>query len=178
MTSFGRAPGLALPGRQLYGCTGGNCAFRRPSPALSSQHPANASRAETKGCRQACGIPASATHVRHHRAARSHSRRPISPPHARRSRPYPAAAAAGIVFANKAVFQTYGFHFTYALTWIHTVFTLVGMRVFAAGGMFQVRPRQHPRLPSGLASIRPYDAYGSAAELLRGLPFEGGRAAR
>ncbi|KAG2450668.1 hypothetical protein HYH02_004508 [Chlamydomonas schloesseri] len=55
-------------------------------------------------------------------------------------------SASGIVFANKAVFQTYGFHFTYALTWIHTVFTLVGMRVFAAGGMFQVKSIPQPRL--------------------------------
>eukprot|EP00198_Chlamydomonas_reinhardtii_P002336 XP_001691672.1 predicted protein [Chlamydomonas reinhardtii] len=55
-------------------------------------------------------------------------------------------SASGIVFANKAVFQTYGFHFTYALTWIHTVFTLVGMRVFAAGGMFQVKSIPQARL--------------------------------
>ncbi|GLI68535.1 hypothetical protein VaNZ11_012975 [Volvox africanus] len=55
-------------------------------------------------------------------------------------------SASGIVFANKAVFQTYGFHFTYALTWMHTVFTLVGMRVFAAGGMFPVKPIAQSRL--------------------------------
>ncbi|EFJ43115.1 hypothetical protein VOLCADRAFT_106985 [Volvox carteri f. nagariensis] len=55
-------------------------------------------------------------------------------------------SASGIVFANKAVFQTYGFHFTYALTWIHTVFTLVGMRVFAAAGMFPVKPISQRRL--------------------------------
>ncbi len=52
----------------------------------------------------------------------------------------------GIVFANKAVFQTYGFHFTYALTWIHTVFTLVGMRIFAAAGMFPVKAISQRRL--------------------------------
>ncbi|KAG2438048.1 hypothetical protein HXX76_005660 [Chlamydomonas incerta] len=55
-------------------------------------------------------------------------------------------SASGIVFANKAVFQTYGFHFTYALTWIHTVFTLVGMRLFAVGGMFQVKSIPQARL--------------------------------
>ncbi|GLC35896.1 hypothetical protein PLESTF_001237400 [Pleodorina starrii] len=55
-------------------------------------------------------------------------------------------SASGIVFANKAVFQTYGFHFTYALTWIHTVFTLVGMRVFATGGMFSVKAISQRRL--------------------------------
>lgn len=55
-------------------------------------------------------------------------------------------SASGIVFANKAVFQHYDFHFTYALTWIHTVFTLVGMRVFASAGMFQVKPIQQALL--------------------------------
>lgn len=55
-------------------------------------------------------------------------------------------SASGIVFANKAVFQTYGFHFTYALTWVHTVFTLVGMRVFASCGMFGVKAIPQRRL--------------------------------
>ncbi|KXZ48916.1 hypothetical protein GPECTOR_24g205 [Gonium pectorale] len=55
-------------------------------------------------------------------------------------------SASGIVFANKAVFQTYGFHFTYALTWIHTLFTLVGMRAFAAAGMFAAKPIPQRRL--------------------------------
>lgn len=45
--------------------------------------------------------------------------------------------ASGIVFANKAVFQVFGFKFTSALTWIHTVFTLVGMRLFCKLGMFE-----------------------------------------
>lgn len=48
-------------------------------------------------------------------------------------------AASGIVFANKLVFQHYDFHFTYALTWVHTCFTLLGMRLFARMGMFQVK---------------------------------------
>lgn len=48
-------------------------------------------------------------------------------------------SASGIVFANKAVFSTYGFKFTCALTWIHTMFTLVGMRLFLMGGMFQLK---------------------------------------
>ncbi|KAG2489067.1 hypothetical protein HYH03_012503 [Edaphochlamys debaryana] len=55
-------------------------------------------------------------------------------------------SASGIVFANKAVFQTYDFHFTYALTWVHTVFTLLGMRLFAAGGMFPVKSIPQRRL--------------------------------
>ena len=52
------------------------------------------------------------------------------------------ASASGIVFANKAVFSTYGFKFTCALTWIHTIFTLVGMRLFLLAGLFQ-----HKKLP-------------------------------
>ncbi|GFR52735.1 hypothetical protein Agub_g15287, partial [Astrephomene gubernaculifera] len=55
-------------------------------------------------------------------------------------------SASGIVFANKAVFKTYDFHFTYALTWIHTLFTLLGMRLFAAGGMFAVKSIPQRRL--------------------------------
>ncbi|GMH42075.1 hypothetical protein BSKO_09994 [Bryopsis sp. KO-2023] len=47
------------------------------------------------------------------------------------------ATASGIVFANKAVFQVFGFRFTSALTWIHTIFTLVGMRLFCKMGMFE-----------------------------------------
>lgn len=52
------------------------------------------------------------------------------------------ASASGIVFANKAVFTTYGFKFTSALTWIHTICTLVGMRLFLMAGMFK-----HKKLP-------------------------------
>ena len=40
-------------------------------------------------------------------------------------------SASGIVFANKAVMTTFGFTFIYALTLIHTLFTLVGMQVFS-----------------------------------------------
>lgn len=54
------------------------------------------------------------------------------------------ASASGIVFANKMVFSTYGFHFTCALTFIHTLFTLVGMRIILATGMFQYK--QLPQL--------------------------------
>lgn len=49
-------------------------------------------------------------------------------------------SASGIVFANKLVFQNFGFKFTTALTWIHTLFTLVGMRVFCRMGMFERKP--------------------------------------
>lgn len=49
------------------------------------------------------------------------------------------ASASGIVFANKAVFSTYGFKFTCALTWIHTLCTLVGMRIFLRLGIFQYK---------------------------------------
>uniref|UniRef100_A0A7R9VK55 Sugar phosphate transporter domain-containing protein n=1 Tax=Chlamydomonas euryale TaxID=1486919 RepID=A0A7R9VK55_9CHLO len=47
------------------------------------------------------------------------------------------ASASGIVFANKAVFQTYGFHFTFALTEVHTIFTMVGMLAMARLGVFE-----------------------------------------
>lgn len=40
-------------------------------------------------------------------------------------------SASGIVFANKAVMTTFGFKFIYALTLIHTIFTLVGMQIFS-----------------------------------------------
>lgn len=43
------------------------------------------------------------------------------------------------MFANKAVFQTYGFHFTFALTEVHTVFTLLGMLVMARLGVFETK---------------------------------------
>ena len=49
------------------------------------------------------------------------------------------ASASGIVFANKAVLTTFGFHFIYALTLIHTLCTLVGMRVFCYGGIFEYK---------------------------------------
>lgn len=55
------------------------------------------------------------------------------------------ASASGIVFANKLVMSNYGFGFTCTLTWIHTLFTLVGMRLFLMAGMFShksLRARQ------------------------------------
>ena len=55
-------------------------------------------------------------------------------------------ACSGIVFANKAVFQTYGFHFTFALTEVHTAFTLVGMLVLARVGMFEMKRIPQARL--------------------------------
>ena len=48
-------------------------------------------------------------------------------------------SASGIVFANKSVFQHYDYKFTYALTLIHTVTTLVGMRLFAYYGAFTAK---------------------------------------
>ena len=55
-------------------------------------------------------------------------------------------AASSIVFANKIVFANFGFSFTYALTWIHTLFTLLGMHVFAAWGVFQPKPLPQSQL--------------------------------
>lgn len=46
-------------------------------------------------------------------------------------------SASSIVFANKAVMTTFGFHFIYALTLIHTLTTMVGMQAFAYFGMFE-----------------------------------------
>ena len=40
------------------------------------------------------------------------------------------------MFANKAVFTTYGFKFVVFLTFIHTVFTWIGMNLFASLGFF------------------------------------------
>lgn len=45
----------------------------------------------------------------------------------------------GIVFANKAVFSVFNFKFVYALTLVHTVVTMIGMWMFAAGGIFEVK---------------------------------------
>lgn len=39
-----------------------------------------------------------------------------------------------------AVFAVLGFHFTYALTLIHTIFTMVGMEAFLKVGVFQCKP--------------------------------------
>ena len=47
--------------------------------------------------------------------------------------------ASGIVFANKAVMTTFGFKFIYALTLIHPITTLFGMKAFAAFGMFEAK---------------------------------------
>ncbi|KAI8465511.1 MAG: triose-phosphate transporter family-domain-containing protein [Monoraphidium minutum] len=64
------------------------------------------------------------------------------------------ASASGIVFANKAVFQTYQFRFTCALTWVHTVFTLLGMRLFLALGMFERKDLPPPKvLPLAAAFV-------------------------
>ncbi len=41
--------------------------------------------------------------------------------------------------ADQAVFQTYGFRFTFALTEVHTAFTLLGMLVLARVGMFEIK---------------------------------------
>ena len=45
----------------------------------------------------------------------------------------------GIVFANKAVLSIFNFKFVYCLTLIHTVVTMVGMWMFAAGGIFEIK---------------------------------------
>lgn len=56
------------------------------------------------------------------------------------------ASATGIVFANKAVFSVFGFHFTYALTLIHTLTTWVGMQGFLRLKMFEPKQVQRRQL--------------------------------
>ena len=45
----------------------------------------------------------------------------------------------GIVFANKAVFSLYKFRFIYALTLTHAVATALGMSLFCALGLFELK---------------------------------------
>ena len=45
----------------------------------------------------------------------------------------------GIVFVNKAVLSVFNFKFVYCLTLIHTIVTMVGMWMFAAGGIFEIK---------------------------------------
>ncbi|CAL8469506.1 g9047 [Coccomyxa elongata] len=49
------------------------------------------------------------------------------------------AVGCGIVFANKAVLSVFNFKFVYALTLVHTIVTMIGMWIFAASGIFQVK---------------------------------------
>ena len=49
------------------------------------------------------------------------------------------ASATGIVFANKAVFSWHAFSFPYALTFVHTLVTYVGMQMFLRWGVFEGR---------------------------------------
>lgn len=46
-------------------------------------------------------------------------------------------ATVSIVFANKLVMSEYGFKFPVALTWLHSIFTAVGMSVMCSAGMFE-----------------------------------------
>ncbi|KAL4522613.1 hypothetical protein Ndes2526B_g01039 [Nannochloris sp. 'desiccata'] len=56
------------------------------------------------------------------------------------------ASATGIVFANKAVFSVFKFHFTYALTFVHTIFTMIGMQGFLRSGLFEPKIVQKRKL--------------------------------
>ncbi len=63
-------------------------------------------------------------------------------------------SASFIVFANKAVFTTFRFKFTTTLTLIHTLFTLLGMRVCLAFGMFEGKQLPAAKLaPLALAYV-------------------------
>lgn len=48
-------------------------------------------------------------------------------------------SATGIVFANKTTFSIYNFEFPYALTFIHTIVTYLGMQSFLRWGVFEGR---------------------------------------
>ncbi|KDD75625.1 hypothetical protein H632_c585p1 [Helicosporidium sp. ATCC 50920] len=55
-------------------------------------------------------------------------------------------SATGIVFANKSVFAVFEFNFTYALTFIHTVFTMIGMQIFLRFNVFELKQVPRRRL--------------------------------
>jgi hypothetical protein len=52
------------------------------------------------------------------------------------------ASVIAIVVANKLVLYTYNFRFAVTLTWLHTIFTALGMMVLSATGWFE--PKQTP----------------------------------
>jgi hypothetical protein len=68
------------------------------------------------------------------------------------------------VFANKAVFAIYGFPYPVLLTWIHILFTAVGMHIMAAvrrasswppcDERSQQRPTHWAHAPACIASSR------------------------
>uniref|UniRef100_A0A383VFD1 Sugar phosphate transporter domain-containing protein n=1 Tax=Tetradesmus obliquus TaxID=3088 RepID=A0A383VFD1_TETOB len=49
------------------------------------------------------------------------------------------SSVVAIVFANKLVLYTHGFHFAATLTWLHTIFTTIGMIAMAAVGFFEIK---------------------------------------
>lgn len=64
------------------------------------------------------------------------------------------ASATGIVFANKAVFSVFQFHFTYALTFVHTLVTMLGMQGFLQAGLFEEKNvPKHKLLPLAAAYV-------------------------
>jgi hypothetical protein len=79
-----------------------------------------------------------------------------------------SAPIQGIVFANKTVFSTYHFPFTCALTWVHTVFTLVGMRLFLAAGMFERKALPPVKIFPLAAAYVAYIVSGLARQRCRG----------
>eukprot|EP00798_Chlamydomonas_sp_ICE-L_P016182 gene16182-22343_t len=64
-------------------------------------------------------------------------------------------SASGIVFANKAVFVQ-GFKFTYALTLVHTMCTVVGMSLFSHFGVFERKYIEQRKLAQLAASYVGY----------------------
>ena len=48
-------------------------------------------------------------------------------------------AATSIVFLNKAVLSVFGFHYVFALAFVHALFTAAGMWAFGWCGMFELK---------------------------------------
>ncbi len=66
------------------------------------------------------------------------------------------AVGCGIVFANKAVLSVFNFKFVYALTLVHTIVTMIGMWMFAAGGIFEIKRFKALQVrPSGRTRLLP-----------------------
>lgn len=61
----------------------------------------------------------------------------------------------------QAVFQTFNFRFTYCLTLIHTLTTIVGLWLFAGLGLFQRKPIPLPKKAPLAAAFAAYIAFGN-----------------
>lgn len=88
-----------------------------------------ASSAKRAGCRHRCGVGMRPPPATAHACARC-----LSPLHLL---PHAPACAAACLRDFPSLCTRPPHRFTCALTWVHTVFTLVGMRLFLAAGLFE-----------------------------------------